>query len=344
MSARRDSNAFALTRIMDALPEGIHIQKKDSIIWSTNKRDMREHIASANKSITPRFVEVSKNFEDTIQKAVKEVGFPLMIKPAGLASSLLITASNDEDDLRVKLKDVQEKIVEMYAKIHRTDEPLIILEQQLTGTFYSIDSFVDKKGIVYHMPIIKFTSAKEIGFDDYFVYRKDTPVILPEDVLIGAQEAVEDAIKGLELYNSSTHCELIHTAEGWYIIEIGPRIGRFRHEMYGLSYGLDHSLNDMLIHMGKEPLIKAEPIAFTSAFTFFAKKEGVIKEINGVDEAKNIDSYILHRDGEARVGGTAKYARNGGKLVVEFILSNKDQEKLIQDITALESMIEIVVE
>ena len=341
VSARREANAVAMASLLPHLPEDIRVPKPESILWSTNKQEMREHIHNVNPAVVPRFTFVTADFEETIQKATNEVGFPLMIKPTGLFSSLLITDCEDEAELRSKLRVVLDKLNETYEKAQRKDTPAVIIEQKLLGDLYSIDSYVDNDGNTYHLPICSYKSGHEMGINDYFVYRRDTPVEVSDDDESAAQQAIDDAIAGLELRNSTTHGELIKTEEGWKIIEIGPRIGRFRHEMYKRSFGINHCLNDLLIHLpNRQPIVLSKAIGHTAAFTFFADQEGEITSIEGLDDVRALESFKSLKEG-VKVGEQAKFSRNGGTMVIEVVLSNENYDQFSADISALESSVKI---
>ncbi len=343
ITARGEPNAIKMAKIVPNTPY-LLTASESSIAWATDKTIMRKRFAVENSEITPKYMIATSDFEETIQLAKEQVGFPLMIKPAGLMSSLLITDCKDEASLRERLRVVFDEINSVYKSARRQEAPVILIEEKMEGDLYSIDPYIDNKGKTYHTPICRYYSGHKVGIEDYYVYQRDTFVDLSDEEIAKAQKVTEDGLHALGLRNSTAHVELIQTSGGWKIIEIGPRIGRFRDKMYELSFGIDHSLNDLLIRIpDQSPHVSSEPIAYTSAFTFFAKNEGIIKEVNGLNELEKFDSFYSSRTGVG-VGGKAKFSRNGGKMVAEVILSNKELAALSADINKMESLIDIIME
>ena len=139
---------------------------------------------------------------------------------------------------------------------------------------YSIDAYVNARGVIYFAPTVYVKTGREIGFDDFFGYMRLTPTMLNVAHTEEAQEAASKGIKALGMRSTTCHIELMRTEDGWKVIEMGPRIGGFRHEMYDLSYGIDHSLNDILIRIPKQPILPKKVRGYTAVMQFYAQKEG----------------------------------------------------------------------
>jgi len=144
----------------------------------------------------------------------------------------------------------------------------------------------------------------------------------------------------LGLQNTTTHIELIYTGTDWKIIEIGPRIGGSRSEMYKQCYDINHTINDILIRIGKKPVIKNKPIGFTTILYFFPQKEGYIYEINGTKKARKLESF-QSLDAKLKKGDRSLHAKNGGEYALKVSLFNKERSALLRDKRKLEKYIEI---
>src|SRR5438045_8917826 len=100
-----------------------------------------------------------------------------------------------------------------------------------------------------------------------------TPTQLSATHTEEAQAAAAKGIRALGLRSTTCHIELMRTERGWRVIEMGPRVGGFRHEMYELSYGINHALNDLLIRLARQPIITRKTKAYTAVRQFYAKQE-----------------------------------------------------------------------
>jgi len=311
-----------------------------SLDWTTDKIRMRQMLRSFDKSISPKFAVVHDATKETLDKLEKTVGFPLMIKPAGLAASLLVTLCYHREELESNLKNTVRKINRIYKEKKGRGEPQILVEEFMDGAMFSIDSYVNQRGIVYHTPLVHVKTGRSVGFEDFFGYMRITPVILKPHKVENARKVAEKAIEALNLRSVTCHIELMKTEDGWKVIELGPRIGGFRHEMYELSYGFDHSLNDILIRMPRKPIITKKAKGFTSVMQFYAKKHGKLKNIDGVNKVRKLESFtridIIKKNGDM-----CDFARNGDSPVFTIVLFNRSRSRLLADIRRLEQTVSI---
>ena len=115
------------------------------------------------------------------------------------------------------------------------------------------------------------------------------------------------------------------------MIEVGPRIGGFRHEMYELSYGIDHSLNDILIRIPKKPILTKKVKGNTAVMQFYSKQKGRLIKVEGVNSVRKLESF--HRiELKKKAGEMCDFARNGDDPVFDIVLFNKDRSRLLADI------------
>ncbi|NCO05374.1 MAG: hypothetical protein GW939_04505, partial [Candidatus Magasanikbacteria bacterium] len=183
-------------------------------------------------------------------------------------------------------------------------------------------------------------TGRSIGFDDFFGYQQMTPTLLNKESLEGAYAVTEKAIHAVGLRSSSAHVELMKTEQGWKVIELGPRLGGFRNDLYELAYGIDLTANDINIRIPEKISIPKTVIGHAIASKFFAKEEGYIKSITGIKKAQELKSFksiVINK----QVGDKATFAKNGGKSVFNITLFNKDRSELLADVRRLEQLIKI---
>ena len=313
---------------------------QSSLDWSTDKIAMRQLLKTQDKSLIPKYIVVKDASDESILKVEKKVGYPVVVKPAGLAASLLVSVCYHREELEKTLAKTFKTIDKVYKKKLGRGTPKILVEQLMDGEMYSVDVYVNGRGNTYATPLVHVKTGRAIGFDDFFGYQRLTPTRLLQTHIDDANHAAFSAVKALGLRSTTAHVELMRTEKEWKIIELAPRMGGFRHEMYQLSYGINHILNDILIRVPHKPIIPKKLRGYTAVFNIYAKKEGKLKAISGIKKIKALASYndmnILKN-----VGDELKFAKNGGGVVVEVMLFNKLRADLLADIRRMEKALEI---
>ena len=316
---------------------------ESSLEWATDKLKMRQMLKAYDKRITPAFTLVSDTSEATIAKITKKVGFPLIAKPTGLAESLLVSQCYYAEELQDVLSKSFKKIANIYKRKNGRGQPQMLIEQLMEGSLYSTDVYINSKGECYYCPLVHVATGRAAGFDDFFGYKRLTPTKLKPDRQKQAFKVAKKGIRALGLRNVTCHVEMIRDDDIWRIIEIGPRMGGFRHTMYKLSYGIDHLANDVLIRMDKKPVIPRRPKGYSCVMQFYAKTEGVITKLSGRGNIKQVESLVRYSQKLSK-GDRAKFARNGGGPVAEVTLFNNSRSLLLADIRRVEKLIQIKVE
>jgi len=338
-TCRAERNIPLLKKVIPHIPY-INTPTELSLDWTTDKVRMRQLLRAYDKSISPKFTVVHDATKETLDRIEKTVGFPLMVKPAGLAASLLVSLCYHREELESNLKNTVHKIDKIYKEKKGRGEPQILVEEFMDGAMFSIDSYVNQRGVVYHTPLVHVKTGRSVGFEDFFGYMRITPVVLKPYKIEAAQKVAEKAIEALNLRSTTCHIELMKTEDGWKIIELGPRVGGFRHEMYELSYGFDHSLNDILIRMPKKPIITKKAKGYTSVMQFYARTRGILKNIDGINKIRKLESF-KRIDIIKKHGDMCDFARNGDSPVFTVVLFNRNRSNLLADIRRLEQAVQI---
>lgn len=313
-----------------------------SLDWTTDKIRMRQLLRGYDRSISPKFTVVHDATPETLDKIEKRIGFPLILKPSGLAASLLVTICYHREELEENLNNMVRKIDSIYKQRRGRGEPQILVEEFMEGAMFSIDAYVNQKGVAYYTPLVHVKTGRSVGFDDFFGYMRVTPVILKPHKVEAAQKTADKAVEALNLRSTSCHIELMKTEDGWKVIELGPRLGGFRHEMYELSYGFDHSLNDILIRIPRRPILAKKSKGYTSVMQFYARKKGRLKKIAGINKIRNLESFS-GIEVNKKAGDMCNFARNGDDPVFTITLFNKSRSRLLADIRRLEKTVKITV-
>ncbi|OVE79529.1 hypothetical protein BVY00_00185 [bacterium G20] len=339
VTSRAERNIPMLKSIIPHVPH-LNAPTESSLDWTTDKIKMRQMLRSYDRNIAPKFLVVQDASKETMDRIERLVGFPLIIKPSGLAASLLVTLCYHREELEANLKNTVRKLNQTYKKKRGRGEPQILVEEFMEGVMYSIDSYVNQRGNTYHTPLVHVRTGRSEGYDDFFGYMRITPVKLRQHKVDDARKVVEKAIDALGLRSTTCHIELMKTEDGWKVIEVGPRIGGFRHEMYSLSYGINHSLNDILIRIPKKPLMPKRVRGYTAVMQFYPRHKGRLLALEGVNRARKLESF-QRISIKKKIGDLCDFARNGDDPVFDIVLFNKDRSRLLADIRRLEQAIKI---
>jgi len=334
VNCRAERNIPLLRKILPHVPFHNGPTQK-SLKWTTDKILMRQMLRAYDKDISPNFMVVNEVDELIIDSIERKIGYPLILKPSGLAASLLVSVCYHREELEENLRRALSRMHKIYKKKRGRGEPQVLVEQLMEGVMYSLDSYVNDKGVIYHTHLVHVRTGRSVGFDDFFGYQRVTPVRLKKHKVEDAKEATEKAIKALNLRSTTTHTELMKTEDGWKIIELGPRIGGFRHEMYKLSYGINHSLNDMLVKIPKKPIINKKVRGYTSVMQFYAKKEGRLESVIGLKKARQLESFVRIKL-KKKPGDLCQFASNGDDPVFDIVLFNRSRSRLLADVRRLE--------
>ena len=320
---RGDKQVQYLRRVIPCLPPGVRVASPESLEAATNKQLMRAAFQRHAPEITPQFVEASDDIAASVQLVESKLDYPVIVKPANLVSSLLIQSCANRTELTAALQKVYDRIHAIYAREERRDPPRVLVEEYLEGDFYSIDAYIMEPGQTYYCPPVAYIPAKQIGIDDFFLYKRFVPTTLTPDEVRGAEAATAKALAAVGLTHSSAHVELVLTKHGWKIIELGPRLGRFRNSMYRLAYGIDHSLNDVKIHLGLEPAVGDALQRHCSAYSIYPDHEGMLTAIHGIERLAQ-DPRVSVFKVFAEPGAPCHFAKHGGHALAEFIVADAD--------------------
>ncbi len=289
LTTRSEDQITAFARIVPYVPF-VHAPTETSLLWATDKIAMRKHLRSYNKNITPSFMVVKDTEKKSIQAVHETLTFPVIVKPAGLAASRLVGICYHKEELSDFLKRVFKEIETVYKEDGGNGIPKVLVEEFMEGQQYSIDVYVTDVGRMYFCPMVSVKTGKAIGFDDFFGYLQMTPTLLNEESIAQAEQVAEQAIRAMALRSTTVHVELLKTEQGWKVIELGPRIGGFRHMLYEAAFDFNHTANDILIRLPKKPHINKKEHGYAAAMKFFAKEEGKLIKLGGIKKIQELKS------------------------------------------------------
>lgn len=334
VTSQYENSIHELKKLIPFLPY-LPMPTQSSLDWSTEKKLMRELLEAHNPKLVPKYMQVDDASDKSLNEIEKSMSYPLVVKPSGLEGALLVSMAANRQELKQALQHTFKEVQLGYNTWIKRQKPLILVEEFMVGEMYSIDTYIAADGECYHTPPVRVLTGKNVGYEDFFGYMRITPSGLSEDEILLAKKAAGDACRALNLRSKTAHVELMHTKTGWKIIELGPRIGGYRHDMYWYSYGINHIMNDILIRAGKEPYMPKEVLGCSALFNIYARSEGNLISTQGEEIVDKLESLVYMKRSVV-IGERLNFAKNNGDPVYEILMFNKDYSKLVKDIETME--------
>lgn len=341
ITCRSEANIARFAQVIPHVPY-LRTPTTESLSWAADKYEMRKRLRLFDSKNTPRFTKVMNTSKKERIRIIEKIGFPLVVKPANLAASRFVSICYHEEELEKTLRSIFRRLKKAYAGDHRMEVPKIIAEEYMDGTMYSIDTYVNSRGEVFHCPLVRVKTGRDIAHDDFYNYLQMTPTALKRETIERAEEVAETAVHALGLRSVTAHIELMKVDDDWKVIELAARCGGFRDLLHRLSCDINHTMNDIFVREPRKPIIPKKCKGYAAAMKWFAKKEGIIIEMKGIKKIEELESF--HRINQhKKIGDRAVFARHGGRSVFDLFLYNQDRSKLLADIRRVEQMVEVKV-
>lgn len=306
----------------------------------TDKQIMRQLFAKAPQKISPDFAEVTN--EQDIRNFAASHAFPLILKPANLSKSLLVSKSNSLDELVSNYQKTIGNIERVYAKYAPHTTPKLLIEEFMVGSIHSVDAFVGQDGVPHVLPfVVDYQTGHDIGFADNFHYSRLMPSQLSEADQTALRHCASLGIEALGMRNSPAHVEVIMTADGPRIVEIGARNGGYRERMHGMANGLDIMGNALRIAMGQPLDLRSDRNDPIGVFELFPKTPGTFIEIQNETQLRELPS-LAYLSVKAEPGAFVGSSSDGYKMCAVVILHNSNQEQFDQDMRYLNHHVSVV--
>lgn len=329
-------------RVIPLFPYLIH-PTLNSLHQADDKIEMRTLLKKREPDLIPRFAVVEHNTKKVRKEIESYVGFPCVIKPASLASSKLVSVCYYPEELRERLADTFKKIRSIYTASHVEHEPQVLVEKLMEGKLYSIDIHVNAKGTLYYTPIIEVKTGRDIGFDDFFLYSQITPAELDASEVEALQKASENVIHTFGLRSVSVHIELYITKEGIKVVELSPRVGGYRDELFRMAFGIKHLANDYLNHLGIAPKLRKTKRKHAVLLKFWPFETGTLKSVIGFQKISE-EPFVVESSQAKKPGDKIGPAKYGDPATVKLFLVADSRAELLGHIRKVEKAINIVIE
>ncbi len=264
-----------------------------------NKFRMREAFQAAGIR-TPKFSLL--NSPEDVERAIKEVGLPAVIKPAwGSDSEFVVKVETEEEARNVYTYEVK-NAVPKFNPIFTYNQSSFIYEEYVDGTEVNVES-VTFEGETTIIAISDKLPMKE----PFFIERGDVaPTRFERESQERIKEAVVAAIKAVGQKNGVNHTEVKMVKDGPCVIETALRMGGdylwdWTRQVWNVDL-VEQALR-ICIGLPPNPRRTAEPLCYLIGHYFIPENSGVVAGIRphpGFFDTQGLDTLYLHK----RVGDT----------------------------------------
>jgi len=296
----------------------------------TDKSLMRTLFAKSRHKISPDFMVVN-DFSD-IELFVKNHEFPLILKPANLAKSLLVTKNDNLEQLKANYLKTKNSIGDVYNKYAPHQTPKLIIEEFMTGPIFSVDAFVDSSGKPHVLEqVVDYQTGHDIGYDDNFHYSRTVPSKLNKRDIDSIRKTAVWGCQALGMKSSPAHIEIILTKNGPKIVEIGARNGGYRERMHGLANDIDITGNALKTALGQQPDIRSSKNESCAVLELFPKTPGVYAGVENEDKLLKLKS-LNYFSVKAKLNDRVGKSSDGHKMCAVIILHNENASQFKKDL------------
>jgi hypothetical protein len=305
----------------------------------TDKALMRELFAAAPEKISPDFTVADS--DEAMRTFAATHAFPLIIKPANLSKSLLVSKCNNIEELIEVYARTQGRMAAVYAKYAPHTTPKLIVEEFLEGRVYSVDAFVDSRGMPHVLDaVVDYQTGYEVGYDDNFHYSRLLPSKLPPKQTEAIRHTAALGCRALGMKNTPAHVEIIMTKDGPRIVEIGARSGGYRERMHMLANGLDVTRNTLALAFGQQPDIHLTKHDAVGVFELFPKRPGIFTGIKNEAALRALPS-LFYLSQKVKKGDFVGKSSDGFKMCAIVILHHADALQFARDRAFLDNKVAV---
>lgn len=298
---------------------------RDTALKATNKAEMREALHLEGVPV-PKFFKVTNKKE--YLECVKKFTVPFIVKPADNSGSKGIFKVDNFKD-----KQLIEDAYEYCQPFSRVGD--VVVEEYMNGPEVSVETI----SIEGDCHVIQITDKLTTGAPHFVEMGHSQPTKYNKETVQKIIEITKAANKAIGIKNGPSHTEIIITAEGPKIVEIGARLGgdNINTHLVPLSTGVDIVECCIKIALGQKPDIKPKWNK-GAAIRYFQQHAGIVKSIKGIEEAKRLlgvkQITIVHG-----VGEKITQIDNSGARMGFVIAQDENAEAAVEDcIRALDAI------
>lgn len=306
---------------------GLYSISYDTAIKATDKFEMIKAFKSHDVA-SPWFYTVDSLEE--LKAHESQLLYPCIMKPTDNAGSHGVVLAYGFEDL------LQSYVYSRASARHGR----VIIEEYLNGEEVSVEVMV----VDGQVNVLQITDKLTTGAPHFVEMGHSQPSRHPFDTQQAIKELAIQACKAVGIDQGPAHVEMMVTKRGPVMIELGARMGgdNITTALVPLSTGIDMVKATIDVAMGNQPDIKP-CLHCGSAIRYIAAPEGIIKSIDGIDEAKMVQgvrNVIMTKV----VGEPSTAIQCSNDRIGSVITQAETAEKAVRDCEEALAKIKILVE
>ncbi|MBR2466117.1 MAG: ATP-grasp domain-containing protein [Clostridia bacterium] len=252
---------------------GLHGISFDTAVKSTDKAEMIKAFEAAGVEHPWYFIVRGT---DELEKISSEITYPCISKPTDNSGSRGVMLIESEDELR--------DAVAYSSKNGRSGG--VIVEEYMKGPEVSVE-IITLDGEPH---VLNVTDKLTTGAPHFVEMGHSQPSALGEENVERIRDLAKRAVRAVGIKNGPAHVEIMLTEDGPKMVELGARMGGdcITTHLVPLSTGIDMIEATIRIACGERPDIVPK-YDRGSAIRYFSAEPGIIKAIDGVEEAYAIN-------------------------------------------------------
>ncbi len=262
---------------------------EDTALKATDKAVMRQCLQEAGVPV-PAFYKVTN--EEEYARAAASFRVPFVVKPADNSGSRGIVLVDDPTD--------SEAVTSAYAYSRQhSRNGNVVVEEYMKGPEVSVET-LSANGVCH---VIQITDKLTTGAPHFVEMGHSQPTQLSPETAEKIRQVVIAANRAVGIENGPSHTEVIVTAEGPKIVEIGARLGGdcITTHLVPLSTGVNMVECCIRIALGETPDL-TQKFRKGSAIRYFQQIPGKVVSISGIEAAEAMEGIrqvsIVHGVGE----------------------------------------------
>jgi len=311
----------------------------ESVKLTKNKYLMRSELKKYGLKV-PIFKRFSVHAKQ--KEIFSELSFPCVIKPTFLSASQGVLRINSFEEFKKGFKMLTDLLSKQEVKKKGGDQAnWILVEEYIPGREVSIEGLVSNGQLIDLAIFDKPEPLEGPTFPETIFI---APSILDENLKFSMLKTAQSSLQALGIRKGPVHIELRINNRGNYILECAARsIGGLCSRV--LEFTGNMSLEELILrsalgrNVNKAKLIdKAKGVMMMPT-----EKRGVLKEIRGVDAAKNLKG-ITDLQTIIKPGEMLEPLPNGGRYLGFLFAEGKDQNTVKKVLKKAWSKITVVSE
>ncbi len=223
-----------------------------------------------------------------VRSLLKSVQFPVIIKPFAGAHSrgvYKLESSAAFDTIYPLLYEHFKK--EYAANTFDKDGQTVLIEEYLGGKMTTPLCYVDAKGKVHFISLVKITHARDIGQKHNQLIFRTMPSNAKEQIQQKMKFVLQKIVKATGLKETFLDPEFFVQNGHIYLIEINVRMGGFRQELAKPAFGIDLEKMVTALALGEEFDDSIEDIASATGCEIWEEQSGIISKVS-IPKSKHI--------------------------------------------------------